>query len=293
MIIHVVQVELNLLGNSVSLQGEKLLVKLLSILTIILWNPILLCVLTLCFIFRMRTFLACAIVIVAFAYIANAAEAAPEGFKIEKVVEVTCDPEKQAKAGSYVSVSYKGAIAPTSATGKVGHVFDSSEGRPDFTFALGEGYVIKGWDAGLEGMCEGESRILTIPPEWGYGSEGAGGDIPGGATLRFEVTLKKVEKTPPPERNMFATMDTNADGLITREEIKAFFIAEFGVPEGEVDHVIEEVMATEDQNKDGSISWDEFTGPKGTERPAAGGAPKTDAAAAPAAAPAAEKKDEL
>ena len=68
--------------------------------------------------------------------------------------------------------------------------FDSSRDRNEpFEFVLGAGEVIKGWDEGLVGMCVGEKRKVTIPSNKGYGSGGAGADIPGGATLQFEVEL--------------------------------------------------------------------------------------------------------
>ena len=72
--------------------------------------------------------------------------------------------------------------------------FDSSldRGKP-FTFELGHGEVIKGWDQGVKGMKEGETRQLIVPPALGYGPEGTpGGPIPGNATLIFEVQLLKV-----------------------------------------------------------------------------------------------------
>ncbi|XP_051929478.1 peptidyl-prolyl cis-trans isomerase FKBP2 [Hippocampus zosterae] len=82
-------------------------------------------------------------------------------------------------------------------TGKLedGTEFDSSipSGRP-FTFTLGSGQVIKGWDQGLLGMCEGEKRKLVIPAELGYGDRGAPPKIPGGATLIFEVELVSIER---------------------------------------------------------------------------------------------------
>jgi FKBP-type peptidyl-prolyl cis-trans isomerase FkpA len=66
-------------------------------------------------------------------------------------------------------------------------------GRGPFTFTLGVGSVIKGWDLGVKGMKVGGKRKLTIPPELGYGDQGAGGLIPPGATLIFEVDLLEVE----------------------------------------------------------------------------------------------------
>ncbi len=95
-----------------------------------------------------------------------------------------------AKAGDMVTVNYTGKLTN-------GTVFDSSEkpGRTPFQFHLGAGQVIKGWDQGVAGMRVGGKRLLTIPPELGYGSAGTpGGPIPPNATLIFTVKLLKVEK---------------------------------------------------------------------------------------------------
>lgn len=93
--------------------------------------------------------------------------------------------------------SRKGDVLNMHYTGKLedGTEFDSSipRDRP-FTFTLGTGQVIKGWDQGLLGMCEGEKRKLVIPSELGYGDRGAPPKIPGGATLIFEVELLSIER---------------------------------------------------------------------------------------------------
>lgn len=75
-----------------------------------------------------------------------------------------------------------------------GKKFDSSLDRNQpFDFTLGVGQVIKGWDEGIVGMCVGEKRKLIIPSEMGYGSRGAGADIPPNADLVFEVELLEIK----------------------------------------------------------------------------------------------------
>ena len=93
----------------------------------------------------------------------------------------------EAVSGKNVSVHYVGVAWST------GKQFDASWDRDEpFDFGLGAGQVISGWDKGVAGMKVGGRRKLTIPPDMGYGSQGAGGVIKGGETLVFVVDLLNV-----------------------------------------------------------------------------------------------------
>ena len=105
----------------------------------------------------------------------------------ELVIEdITVGTGAEATAGDNVTVHYTGWLTD-------GTKFDSSldAGQP-FQFALGQGQVIPGWDQGVAGMKVGGTRRLTIPPDLGYGTAGAGGVIPPNATLIFEVELLSI-----------------------------------------------------------------------------------------------------
>ena len=104
-----------------------------------------------------------------------------------KYVDQAVGTGEAAVAGKNVSVHYTGWL-------ENGKKFDSSvdRGQP-FSFPLGAGRVIKGWDEGVQGMKVGGKRKLTIPSDLGYGSRGAGGVIPPNATLIFDVELLGVK----------------------------------------------------------------------------------------------------
>ena len=98
------------------------------------------------------------------------------------------------QAGQTAVVHYTGWLYSDSAPENKGTKFDSSRDRKQpFDFELGAGMVIQGWDEGVEGMQVGGQRRLVIPPEKGYGAQGAGGVIPPNATLVFDVELVGVE----------------------------------------------------------------------------------------------------
>lgn len=117
---------------------------------------------------------------------ASAAETVttPSGLQYrDEVVGTGAEP----KAGQKVSVHYTGWLDDG---GKPGKKFDSSRDRgTPFSFTLGAGQVISGWDTGVATMKVGGKRTLIIPPDQGYGARGAGGVIPPNATLIFDVEL--------------------------------------------------------------------------------------------------------
>jgi peptidylprolyl isomerase len=107
----------------------------------------------------------------------------PGKLQIKDVVE---GKGPAAQAGDILTVDYTGTLTN-------GKQFDSSVGKKPFQFILGVGQVIKGWDQGMVGMKVEGKRQLTIPSALGYGDQGAGDDIPPKATLKFDVSLIKID----------------------------------------------------------------------------------------------------
>ena len=104
-----------------------------------------------------------------------------------RIIDLEQGTGAEATAGQTVVVHYRGTLED-------GTQFDASYDRgTPFSFPLGRGRVIKGWDEGVQGMKVGGKRKLVIPPDLGYGSRGAGGVIPPNATLIFEVELLDIK----------------------------------------------------------------------------------------------------
>ncbi|XP_071443526.1 FK506-binding protein 2 [Hetaerina americana] len=194
---------------------------------------------------------------------------AKEELKIE-VLTVPDGCDQKTKNGDMLTMHYTGTLQD-------GTKFDSSHDRDQpFTFQLGVGQVIKGWDQGLLDMCVGERRRLVIPPSLGYGDRGAGNVIPKGATLTFEVELLNIGDTPP-TANVFKEIDSDKDNMLSREEVSEYLKKQITDVEGgepaedmkrmleDHDKLVEEIFQHEDQDKNGFISHEEFTGPKHDE----------------------------
>jgi peptidylprolyl isomerase len=109
----------------------------------------------------------------------------PDGLKY---VDLTVGKGASPKAGQMVVVTYVGKLVN-------GTKFDASSDHGDgtFSFGLGQGQVIKGWDEGVATMRVGGYRRLTVPPALGYGDQGAGGVIPPNATLVFDIKLLRIQ----------------------------------------------------------------------------------------------------
>ena len=154
--------------------------------------------------------------LVATIYVTGEVQETESGLKIE-FVEKPTECELGVKKGQQLSMHYTGTLED-------GTKFDSSRDRNDpFKFQIGIGQVIKGWDEGIIGMCPGEKRKLVIPPHLGYGEQGAGDVIPGGATLHFDIELLGIEDGPPVV-NVFKEIDTDGDQQVSRDELNGYLV---------------------------------------------------------------------
>ncbi|XP_077997772.1 FK506-binding protein 2-like isoform X1 [Glandiceps talaboti] len=151
--------------------------------------------------------------------------------------------------------------------------FDSTSLRgKKMIFTMGDHFVMKGWEEGLENMCVGEKRRLIIPPgPMQEGDKGSGAIMPGeGLTLEYEFELVEVsdEAPEPPKPNVFKHMDVDGDKHLSKQEMADFFQESGlgGLKAGEtIADAIDTIFEQEDDDADGLISHDEFDGPKHDE----------------------------
>jgi FKBP-type peptidyl-prolyl cis-trans isomerase FkpA len=142
----------------------------------------------------LRQFLAAASVALLAACGAKPAATPPVSKTSLEIAELKPGTGAAIAAGQQAVVQYTGWLYDSSASDNKGKQFDSSSnsGQP-FRFVIGAGQVIKGWDQGVIGMKAGGRRRLIVPADLAYGDGGAGGVIPPGATLVFEVELEGIE----------------------------------------------------------------------------------------------------
>jgi len=189
----------------------------------------------------------------------------------ESTSSSSSSPSRRVKEGDYVYLDYEASIDASSTAGVVGHVFDSSYVRKKpwgVVVTSKHMNMVQGLFEGLLDMCEGEKRVITIPPELGFGDAGALPNIPGGATLRYEVVCVSIRGGATksellPAGNVWSEIDVDGDWRCTREELDAWFAktntGQTKAPEG--------LFAADDVNGDGIIEWHEFRGPKGKKGP--------------------------
>ncbi|XP_026127194.1 peptidyl-prolyl cis-trans isomerase FKBP7 [Carassius auratus] len=176
-------------------------------------------------------------------------------------IEVTFLPEncsQKAKRGDMLNAHYDGYLA------KDGSQFycsrSTNTGHPHW-FVLGVGEVIKGLDLGLDGMCPGEKRKVTVPPSLAYGEKGKG-PVPPNSTVIFEVELLFITRGPR-SIEAFKEIDADNDKALTKEEIKEYLKMEARKlntqkDESYFDDVVADVFHKNDHNADGTLSLKEY-----------------------------------
>ncbi|XP_059195608.1 peptidyl-prolyl cis-trans isomerase FKBP14 [Centropristis striata] len=166
---------------------------------------------------------------------------------------------RKSKYGDMLLVHHEGFLETN------GTLFYSSREHGDKNpvwFTLGTREVLKGWDKGLQNMCTGERRRLTVPPSLGYGKEGKG-KIPPGSTLIFDIELIEI-RNGLRSHEAFREMDLNDDWKLCRQEVKEYLKKEFekhGYSPNDThnDAMVDDIFKNEDEDKDGFISAREFT----------------------------------
>jgi FK506-binding protein 14 len=178
-----------------------------------------------------------------------------------------CHSDELISYNSIVTVHYTAVIDESSEAGEPGKIVGSTRagayggrGKP-LSYLSGHGHILKGWDVGLTGLCQGARATLLITPELAYAAadQAQVDGVPAQATLKFDVEVLGVRQ---PE--MFEQIDSNRDGRFDPDELRAYFIGQNlhdnNAPVSDMFHLL-------DKDRDGFVSWKEFDGPKGKEAP--------------------------
>ncbi|XP_033849264.3 peptidyl-prolyl cis-trans isomerase FKBP14-like [Acipenser ruthenus] len=190
--------------------------------------------------------------------VVNAAKLPEPEVKIE-VIHKPFICHRKSKYGDMLLVHFDGYLESN------GTLFHSSRkegnGQPIW-FTLGIREVIKGWDKGMQNMCAGEKRKLTVPPSLAYGKDGKG-KIPPDSTLIFDMEILEI-RNGPRSHESFQEMDLNDDWKLSRQEVKEYLRKEFerhGYAPNDTHHenMVEDIFKKEDEDNDGFISSREFT----------------------------------
>lgn len=186
----------------------------------------------------------------------------------ELEIHYTFKPEvcdRKAKVTDQLTLHYRGYLKDGEKQ------FDSSYDRNEpFTFQLGIGQVILGWEKGLMDVCVGEKRKLVVPPHLGYGDT-KHDQIPAKSTLVFEIEVLKIEEGPKPA-NVFKEIDQDGDGRLSRKEVGLFLKKQLtqagqhgdmgSTDDPDQMQMVDEIFMHEDKDKDDYITHEEFSGPK-------------------------------
>jgi len=172
--------------------------------------------------------------------------------------------KKTTRKGDLVRVTFNVSI------GAGGKAFDTRYEKEPLEFIIGDGEMVGGFDIGLQDMCAGEIRYLTVPPQYAYGSNGMG-NLPSRVNLYFFVRMESFV-TPPKEDaskpNAFKAIDSNKDHLLSPDEVRNY-LEGVGVKDQSGDHGIKQMMRDifreEDRNLNGFIDHNEFSGVKRDE----------------------------
>lgn len=189
----------------------------------------------------------------AFARVDPERDPAPAGFAVFRTwTPASCGA--QVKSGDEIHLMYTARFAPDTPAGTPNAVFDQTT-TPVVLHVRGDA-LITGLYRGLLGSCTRERRRIVIPALWAYGPQGFM-DVPGNAKVVFDVDVFDTH----PLTDVFGEMDTDRDGCVELAEISSWVIRQ-GVHESQAPAVSARMLAHDDDNKDGRLTCDEFSGSK-------------------------------